>query len=58
MILEVKPQREWDQGHIKNAKYNPMDELTNLVGVLKKINEPIIRCFASGARSAKRLPNI
>lgn len=53
IILDVRTQREWDQGHIKNAKHIPLDELKNRVGELKKINKPVITCCASGARSAK-----
>ncbi|RXJ44543.1 rhodanese-like domain-containing protein [Gelidibacter gilvus] len=53
IILDVRTQREWDNGHIKNSKHIPLDELKNRVGELKKLNKPVITCCASGARSAK-----
>lgn len=53
IILDVRTQREWDNGHIKNSKHIPLDELKNRVGELKKLNKPVITCCASGARSAQ-----
>ncbi len=53
IILDVRTQREWDNGHIKNSKHIPLDELKNRVVELKKLNKPVITCCASGARSAK-----
>ncbi|MBA6154095.1 rhodanese-like domain-containing protein [Gelidibacter maritimus] len=53
IILDVRTQREWDNGHIKHAKHIPLDELKDRVGELKKLNKPVITCCASGARSAK-----
>ncbi|MBO3097240.1 rhodanese-like domain-containing protein [Gelidibacter pelagius] len=53
IILDVRTQREWDNGHIKNAKHIPLDELKNRIGEIKKMNKPVITCCASGARSAK-----
>lgn len=53
IILDVRTQREWDQGHIKNAKHIPLDALKNRVDEIKKLNKPVITCCASGARSAK-----
>ena len=53
IILDVRTQREWDNGHIKNAKHIPLDQLRNQVAKLKKMNKPVITCCASGARSAQ-----
>lgn len=53
IILDVRTQREWDRGHIKNAKHIPLDELKNRIGEVKTLKKPIITCCASGARSAK-----
>ncbi|HUH29660.1 rhodanese-like domain-containing protein [Gelidibacter sp.] len=53
IILDVRTQREWDNGHIKHAKHIPLDDLRNRIGELKKINKPVITCCASGARAAK-----
>ncbi|MCK0122820.1 rhodanese-related sulfurtransferase [Gelidibacter sediminis] len=53
IILDVRTKREWDNGHIANAKHVPLDDLQNQVEKLKKLNKPIITCCASGMRSAK-----
>lgn len=53
IILDVRTQKEWDSGHIENAKHIPLDDLKNRVGELKKLNKPVITCCASGVRSAK-----
>lgn len=52
IILDVRTKKEWDNGHIKNAKHIPLDDLKNHVAELKKLNKPVITCCASGARSA------
>jgi|SRR5690606_10849016 len=53
IILDVRTQKEWDEGHIENAKHIPLDDLRNHVEELKQIDKPIITCCASGVRSAK-----
>lgn len=53
IILDVRTQKEWDNGHIKHARHIPLDELKNRIGELKKLKKPVITCCASGARSAK-----
>ena len=53
IILDVRSQREWDAGHIKNALHIPLNELNNRVKEVKKLDKPIITCCASGVRSAK-----
>lgn len=53
IILDVRTQREWNNGHIQNAKHIPLDDLQNHVKELQKIDKPMIVCCASGARSAK-----
>lgn len=53
IILDVRTKREWDNGHIKNAKHIPLDQLRNQVEKVKKMNKPVITCCASGARSAQ-----
>ena len=53
IILDVRTQKEWDKGHISNAKHIPLDDLQNHVEELKKLNKPVITCCASGVRSAK-----
>ena len=53
LILDVRTQREWDNGHIDHAKHIPLDDLQNHVDELKALDKPIITCCASGMRSAK-----
>tara|TARA_R100001369_G_scaffold88037_1_gene124035 strand:- start:326 stop:631 length:306 start_codon:yes stop_codon:yes gene_type:complete len=53
IILDVRTQREWDNGHIEDAVHIPLSELNNRVSEVKIINKPLVVCCASGARSAK-----
>lgn len=53
IILDVRTQREWNNGHIANAKHIPLDDLRNHVKELQNLDKPVITCCASGARSAK-----
>lgn len=53
LVLDVRTQREWDQGHIKNAKHIPLDDLRNHIKELQKMDRPVITCCASGARAVK-----
>ena len=53
LILDVRTQREWDNGHLENAMHIPLKDLNTRVDEVKKLNKPIITCCESGARSAK-----
>ncbi|MDN3493834.1 rhodanese-like domain-containing protein [Winogradskyella bathintestinalis] len=53
VILDVRTQKEWDNGHIENSVHIPLNELNNRVGEVKQLNKPIITCCQSGVRSAK-----
>ena len=53
LILDVRTQKEWDKGHIKNTLHIPLNELNNRVNEVKQLNKPIIVCCESGVRSAK-----
>ncbi|WP_452225264.1 rhodanese-like domain-containing protein [Lacinutrix chionoecetis] len=53
IILDVRTQREWDNGHIENSKHIPLNELNNRVEEVKALNKPVIVCCQSGVRSAK-----
>jgi rhodanese-related sulfurtransferase len=53
IILDVRTQREWDNGHIKNSKHIPLDQLRERLPEIKKLNKPIITICESGVRSAK-----
>lgn len=53
VILDVRTQREWDNGHIENSKHIPLNELKDHVEELKKMNKSFVVCCASGVRSGK-----
>ncbi|GAA4892979.1 hypothetical protein GCM10023311_16780 [Flaviramulus aquimarinus] len=53
LILDVRTQKEWDNGHIEHAIHIPLNELNNRVDEVKKLNKPFIVCCESGVRSAK-----
>ncbi|GGG56486.1 rhodanese-like domain-containing protein [Bizionia arctica] len=53
VILDVRSQREWDNGHIENAKHIPLDDLQNHVSELKQMNKSFIVCCESGVRSSE-----
>ncbi|MFT5847901.1 MAG: rhodanese-related sulfurtransferase [Psychroserpens sp.] len=53
VILDVRTQREWDKGHIKNSIHIPLKELNNRVKEVKHLNKPVVVCCESGVRSAK-----
>ncbi|MEM5565973.1 rhodanese-like domain-containing protein [Psychroserpens sp. AS72] len=53
VILDVRTQREWDNGHIENSVHIPLNDLNNRVREVKAIDKPIIVCCESGVRSAK-----
>lgn len=53
LILDVRTEREWDKGHIENAKHIPLDNLHNHVQELKQLNKPLVVCCKSGVRSSK-----
>jgi rhodanese-related sulfurtransferase len=47
----VRTLREFQGGHIKNAKHIPVKELKNRCNEAKKPNRPVIAYCASGMRS-------
>ncbi|MCB0444447.1 MAG: rhodanese-like domain-containing protein [Gelidibacter sp.] len=53
IILDVRTQREWDNGHIENSKHIPLNDLHNHVKELKQMNKSFVVCCESGVRSAK-----
>ncbi len=52
IILDVRTKNEYSGGHIKGSKNIPLNSLTNNLAKLKKKNQPIITCCASGMRSS------
>jgi len=59
IVLDVRDQGEYSQGHIPNARHMPLGELTRRSNELEKLKDrPIILCCASGARSASALATL
>jgi rhodanese-related sulfurtransferase len=52
IILDVRSNTEYLNGHIKDSINIPVDTLRNNLFKLKDKNQPIITCCASGMRSA------
>jgi phage shock protein E len=52
IILDVRSNTEYLNGHIKDSINIPVDTLRNNLFKLKEKNQPIITCCASGMRSA------
>lgn len=53
LILDVRSEKEFHQGAIKNAKNVPLQNLVSEINSIKKLEKPVITCCASGVRSAK-----
>ncbi len=52
IIVDVRTKNEYATGHIKGSRNIPLNSLTNNLSKLKKKDQPIITCCASGMRSA------
>ncbi len=50
-IVDVRTEAEYDNGHIRNSKNIPLQNLSNAADKLDK-SRPVITCCASGMRSA------
>ena len=53
IILDVRTQREWEEGHITNAIHIPLSDLKDHIDDLKKLDKPVIAHCKSGGRSAR-----
>ncbi|TXE17610.1 rhodanese-like domain-containing protein [Psychroserpens burtonensis] len=53
IILDVRTQREWDNGHIHNSIHIPLNALNTRLNEVKALNKPLVVCCASGVRSNK-----
>lgn len=53
LVLDVREQSEWSDGHIAKAKHIPLGQLKNRLGDLEKYKgKPIIAVCRSGNRSS------
>lgn len=53
IILDVRTQREWDNGHIEDSTHIPLDQLKDRLSEIEQLNKPIITVCESGIRSLK-----
>lgn len=52
MIIDVRTPGEYSGGHIRGSVNIPLDQLSKQLGKLKKKDQAIITCCASGMRSS------
>lgn len=53
VVIDVREQGEYAQGHISNARHIPLAELDKRAAELEKLKDaPIILCCATGMRSS------
>jgi len=51
VILDVRTQLEYRQGHVKGSVNIPLQELSRKINKLRSDNKPVIACCATGHRS-------
>jgi len=51
LILDVRSRAEFSNGHCKDAKNIPLDQIQKEIPKILKSKRPIITCCRSGARS-------
>lgn len=53
IILDVRTDAEFDEGHVKDALHIVLDDLEDEITQVKALEKPIITCCRSGARSER-----
>ncbi|MEO6346786.1 MAG: rhodanese-like domain-containing protein [Aquaticitalea sp.] len=53
IILDVRTEAEYNEGHVENSLHIVLDELEYEIDQLKALKKPIITCCRSGARSER-----
>jgi len=53
IILDVRTDAEFDEGHVKEALHIVLDDLEDEITQVKALDKPIITCCRSGARSER-----
>jgi len=51
VIIDVRTQEEWNEGHIKNSKHIVLQTIPAHLEEIKNIKKPIIAVCKSGGRS-------
>ncbi len=59
VVIDVRDQGEYSQGHIPNARHVPLADIARRMGELEKLkNRPLILCCASGSRSSSAVSQL
>lgn len=53
VIIDVRTVGEFKEGHIKNSKNIPLDNIFSKVNEIKRLEKPVIVCCRSGMRSSQ-----
>lgn len=53
ILLDVRTDKEYQSGHIKDATHIPIQDLKARISEVKALNKPVIAYCASGIRSEK-----
>lgn len=53
IVLDVRTEEEYNEGHVENSLHIVLDELEYEIDQLKTLQKPIITCCRSGARSER-----
>lgn len=53
VIIDVRTVGEFREGHIKNSKNIPLDNIFSKINEIKRLEKPVIVCCRSGMRSAQ-----
>ncbi|RCS26319.1 rhodanese-like domain-containing protein [Polaribacter sp. WD7] len=53
VVLDVRTQEEWDEGHVEGAEHIVLNEIPTEVEKVKSWKKPVIAVCRSGARSGQ-----
>lgn len=53
IVLDVRTQEEWDEGHSEGAKHIVLQTIPDNIDVIKSWDKPVIAVCRSGARSGQ-----
>ena len=53
IVIDVRSQEEYASGHVSESRNLPLQQIEQHVEELRKLNQPIILCCASGMRSGR-----
>jgi|APTNR8051073442_1049403.scaffolds.fasta_scaffold11227_3 phage shock protein E len=50
-VIDVRTESEYQDGHVKDSRNIPVDQVPSLLEDFRNMPKPIVLCCASGARS-------